>query len=177
MLGRLRDEEHDVGELAFLEATELFHSKHYRGAIEYAKKVPRDSDRLAKGLKGSDIVDLTHFWEMSAWGWGRKQTGQSPDFKFPDFFIPNIFIKVAHKRLQRSRTRSLSAQFQIVNDNIKLDIAARICKYFTFGSLTLANLQVAKKVAVPEAKTTSVFTRLAGRRKAATDATQPNAQP
>src|SRR5262249_44826662 len=39
MLGRLREEEHDPGELAFLEATESFHSKHYLEAIEHARNV------------------------------------------------------------------------------------------------------------------------------------------
>lgn len=50
MVGRLRDEEHDPGELAFLEATASFHSNRFDEAIKHAREVPQDAidcNRLA----------------------------------------------------------------------------------------------------------------------------------
>jgi hypothetical protein len=42
MLGRLREEAHDSGELEFLEATAFFHDNRLKDAIEHASKVSRE---------------------------------------------------------------------------------------------------------------------------------------
>lgn len=86
MVGRLREEEHDIGELAFLEATASFHSNRFDEAIQHARNVPKgaiDWSRAfmllleSQALQG-DIEALSA--EIQA----------SPEFSFPQFFIPYI---------------------------------------------------------------------------------------
>jgi hypothetical protein len=83
MIGHLKEEEHDTGELEFLEATAWFHSNRFEQAIQYAQRVPRDAIDWARAfmllleslaLQG-DIEALTDRIESE------------PTFVFPDFFI------------------------------------------------------------------------------------------
>jgi hypothetical protein len=43
MVGRLREESHDKGEVAFLEQTASFHSNRFEEAIRYAREVANDA--------------------------------------------------------------------------------------------------------------------------------------
>jgi hypothetical protein len=82
MLGRLREEAHDSGELEFLEATAFFQENRFREAIEHARRVSKDDidgpravmlileayalegdiDLVARELNGSSDVTLpSHF--------------------------------------------------------------------------------------------------------------------
>ena len=99
MLGRLRDEEHDVGELAFLEATESFHSKHYRGAIEYAKKVPETAIDWPRAYML--IVRIPRISGRCRRD-GRSNRGKAR-LQISRLFH-TVYLSSRHKKLQRSRT-------------------------------------------------------------------------
>ena len=87
MLGRLREEEHDPGELAFLEATECFHSKHYIEAIEHARNVSSTAKDWPRALM---LILESHAYcgDVEALN---AELEAVPDFVFPEFFIPYIY--------------------------------------------------------------------------------------
>jgi hypothetical protein len=83
MVGRLREEAHHPGEVAFLEATASFHSNRFEEAIKLAREVRNDAIDWPRAfmlllesqayLGDFEPIEL----ELSA----------HPDFLFPDYFI------------------------------------------------------------------------------------------
>ena len=87
MLGRLREEQHDVGELAFFEATEAFHSKHYDEAVAHARSVPETAIDWPRAFM-LILESYAYLGEVEAI---EAEVNGAPGFTFPPFFIPYIY--------------------------------------------------------------------------------------
>jgi hypothetical protein len=83
LVGRLREEAHDPGEVAFLEATASFHSNRFEEAIKLAREVPRDAIDWPRAF----MLLLESQAYSGDFGPIELELSAHPDFLFPDYFI------------------------------------------------------------------------------------------
>jgi hypothetical protein len=83
MVGRLRDEEHDLGELAFLEATASFHSNRFDEAIQHAREVPQNAIDWPRAFM-LKLESQAYKGDIEAVS---ESIQSAPGFLYPDFFI------------------------------------------------------------------------------------------
>jgi hypothetical protein len=83
MLGRLREEVHDKGELEFLEATAYFHSNNFEKAIQYAEKVPKDSIDWPRAI----LIILESFAMQGKMDRILRKLADTVDIRVPNFFF------------------------------------------------------------------------------------------
>jgi hypothetical protein len=83
MVGRLREEAHDSGEVTFLEATASFHSNRFEEAIKFAREVPRDAIDWPRAfmLLLESYAYLGDFMPIEA------ELRACPEFLFPEYFL------------------------------------------------------------------------------------------
>jgi hypothetical protein len=86
MVGRLREEEHDPGELAFLEATASFHSNRFDEAIRHAREVPRDAIDWSRAF----MLELESYALKGDIKALLAAIRATPEFVAPEFFIPYL---------------------------------------------------------------------------------------
>ena len=112
MLGRLREEEHDIGELNFLEATESFHSRHYTEAIEHARRVPKTGIDWPRAF----MLILETYALQGTIDAIEAEIQTTPSFVFPQFFISYV-CQVAIENSDAPE-RSLECAKSIINDTV-----------------------------------------------------------
>jgi hypothetical protein len=83
MVGRLREEEHDIGELAFLEATASFHSNRFDETTRHAREVPKDAIDWPRAFMLL-LESLALQGDIEALS---EEIQSTPRFPFPEFFI------------------------------------------------------------------------------------------
>lgn len=83
MLGQLREEKHDVGELEFLEASVLFYSNKFKDAIYFARQVPVDSLDWPR----SYMILLESYAYQGDFNSIKAEIIAHPEFLFPQGFI------------------------------------------------------------------------------------------
>jgi hypothetical protein len=83
LVGRLREEEHDFGEVAFLEATASFHADKFKDAIKQSREVPREAIDWPRAfmLRLESYAYLGDFPAIEA------ELRAFPEFVFPECFI------------------------------------------------------------------------------------------
>lgn len=83
LVGRLREEAHDPGEVAYLEATASFHSNRFEEAIKLAREVPNDAIDWPRAF----MLLLESQAYQGDFRAIELELGAHPDFLFPDYFI------------------------------------------------------------------------------------------
>jgi hypothetical protein len=86
MIGRLRDEDHDSGELDFLEATAYFHANRLSDAVSHAQAVPKTGPDWPRAFMLA-LEALAFQGNLEAIS---EQIRAESDFRLPQFFIPYI---------------------------------------------------------------------------------------
>lgn len=86
LVGRLREEAHDPGEVAFLEATASFHSDRFDEAVKLTREVPTDAVDWPRAfmLKLEALAYLGDFAPIE------EELHAHPTFLFPEYFIRYI---------------------------------------------------------------------------------------
>ncbi|WP_133116243.1 hypothetical protein [Mesorhizobium wenxiniae] len=83
LVGRLREEAHDTGEVAFLEATASFHSNRFEEAITLAREVPDNAIDWPRAF----MLLLESQAYLGEFGPIEFELGAHSDFLFPECFI------------------------------------------------------------------------------------------
>jgi hypothetical protein len=83
MVGRLRTESHDIGEVEFLEATASFHSNRFDEAIKFARQVPKDAIDRQRAF----MLLLESFAYLGDIKTIEAELLAVPEFIFPDYFL------------------------------------------------------------------------------------------
>jgi hypothetical protein len=83
LVGRLREEAHDPGEVAFLEATASFHSNRFDEAVKLAREVPKDAIDWPRAF----MLLLESQAYLGDFGPIELELSAHRDFLFPDYFI------------------------------------------------------------------------------------------
>ena len=83
MIGRLREEAHDKGEVAFLEATASFHSNRFEEAIRYAREIPNEAIDWPRAF----MLLLESRASLGDFGSIETEISAHPDFIFPEYFL------------------------------------------------------------------------------------------
>jgi hypothetical protein len=83
LVGRLREEAHDPGEVAFLEATASFHSNRFEEAIKLAREVPKDAIDWPRAF----MLLLESQAYLGDFGSIELELGAHSNFLFPEYFI------------------------------------------------------------------------------------------
>ena len=86
MLGRLREEEHDPGELEFLEATAFFHANRVTDAIRHARNVPKGSIDWHRAF----MLVLEAYALQGNIQFISNALQEQPNIVFPPFFLKYI---------------------------------------------------------------------------------------
>jgi len=86
MVGRLREESHDKGEVAFLEQTASFHSNRFEEAIRYAREVPNDAIDWPRSF----MLLLESHAYLGDFGSIETKLRAHSNFLFPDYFLPYV---------------------------------------------------------------------------------------
>jgi hypothetical protein len=87
LVGRLRDEEHDPGEVAFLEATVSFHSNRFDEAIGFAREVPTEAIDWPRAF----MLLLESYGYLGDVGSIEAELRAHPEFLFPEYFLRYVF--------------------------------------------------------------------------------------
>ena len=82
MVGGLREEAHDEGEVAFLEATASFHSNRFEEAIRHAREVPKDAIDWPRAF----MLLLESHAYLGDFSSIATEISAHPDFIFPEYF-------------------------------------------------------------------------------------------
>ena len=87
IVGRLREEEHDPGEVAVLEETVSFHSNRFDEATGLAREVPRDAIDWPRAF----MLLLESYGYLGAVESIEAELRADPEFLFPEYFLRHVF--------------------------------------------------------------------------------------
>lgn len=151
MIGRLRDEDHDQGEVAFLEATAHFYSNRFAEAIRYASEVQKDAIDWPRAFM---LILESHAY-VGDFSSIEHEISTHSDFIFPECFalymcqvaIENSYDPVG--TLERAKKlledlaflpQSVPSAFQMWNRH-SCQLAVRVLEQLRDASLTKEALQ------------------------------------
>jgi hypothetical protein len=87
IVGKLKEEDHDAGEVSFLEATASFHSNRLEEAVQYARAVPK----FAIDYRRAFMLVLEAFALQGDVARLSDEIERTPILEYPAFFLAYVF--------------------------------------------------------------------------------------